>query len=280
MKLQGQFPSAQRHKVFLGSYRLRLLFPNGSTGYVGRGSVGLLGHICHFLGGVTGSPLLRIGNFCESAQTSIILDGEHANRQIFNNALDSFPLLREYLRREGEEGWRSEAKGTTIIGNAVLLSLGTTVLSGATIGDGAVIGAQSVVAGNIPDFTIAAGNPASVIRQRLSAAQLEIARELRWWDFDIHYFIQNLKQILDIESNFSELKQNAVYDETPYTVVVNYQKSPEITAPMTISVAGVDIGDKFVPIDAMPAHVSAYFAQMYAPEKDNLTWVPDIFRVE
>jgi acetyltransferase-like isoleucine patch superfamily enzyme len=46
------------------------------------------------------------------------------------------------------------------IGCKVFLGANTTVLKGVTIGDGAVIGASSVVTGEIPPGTIAAGNPA------------------------------------------------------------------------------------------------------------------------
>jgi UDP-3-O-[3-hydroxymyristoyl] glucosamine N-acyltransferase len=50
------------------------------------------------------------------------------------------------------------------IGNGVFLGANTTVLKGAEIGDGAVIGASSVVSGVIAPGVIAAGNPARAIR--------------------------------------------------------------------------------------------------------------------
>jgi acetyltransferase-like isoleucine patch superfamily enzyme len=50
------------------------------------------------------------------------------------------------------------------IGAGSWLGHGTVVLPGATIGRHVVIGANSVVRGEIPDFCIAAGNPATVIR--------------------------------------------------------------------------------------------------------------------
>jgi acetyltransferase-like isoleucine patch superfamily enzyme len=50
------------------------------------------------------------------------------------------------------------------IGAGSWLGHGTVVLPGATIGCHVVIGANSVVRGDIPDFTVAAGNPAKVIK--------------------------------------------------------------------------------------------------------------------
>src|SRR4051812_40381936 len=51
------------------------------------------------------------------------------------------------------------------IGDGSWLGHGTVVLPGATIGRHVVIGANSVVRGEIPDFSVAAGNPARVIRR-------------------------------------------------------------------------------------------------------------------
>jgi acetyltransferase-like isoleucine patch superfamily enzyme len=55
--------------------------------------------------------------------------------------------------------------GEIIIGRNVWLGDGVCILAGATIGDGAIIGANSIVRGAIPPATIAVGAPARVIRQ-------------------------------------------------------------------------------------------------------------------
>ena len=277
MKLTGQFPLKLRPKVFLASYRLRLVFANGASALVGRGSVGVIGHLCHFSGAVPTFPLISIGNFCESAEARILLDGDHVNDQIFNLTLGDFPMIREALRREGIESWRSRAKAQTVIGNAVVLSKECIVLSGAQIGDGALVGAGAVVSRSVPDFCIAAGNPCQIIRERLTPAQREMASELRWWDFDILCFLKYAGLLLDIEKNFVHLKRVAEYDEQVETVVLSYVKSPEIGAAMTIKVIGVDFAGEFRPIGQMPA-IDAYFAQLYAPATASLVWVPDIFR--
>ena len=51
------------------------------------------------------------------------------------------------------------------VGDGSWLGHGTVVLPGATIGEHVVIGANSVVRGEIPPFTIAAGNPAKVVKE-------------------------------------------------------------------------------------------------------------------
>ena len=51
-----------------------------------------------------------------------------------------------------------------VIGDDVFLGMHCLVLKGSRIGTGSVIGAGSVVTGNIPPMVIAAGNPARVVR--------------------------------------------------------------------------------------------------------------------
>ncbi|RMF98059.1 MAG: acyltransferase [Candidatus Schekmanbacteria bacterium] len=53
-----------------------------------------------------------------------------------------------------------------VIGNDVWIGANCVILSGVTIGDGAVIAAGAVVTKDIPPYTIAGGVPAKVIKQR------------------------------------------------------------------------------------------------------------------
>lgn len=56
------------------------------------------------------------------------------------------------------------SKGAVVIGKNVWLGDKVTILPGVTIGDGAIIGANSVVTKDIPAYTIACGNPAKIIK--------------------------------------------------------------------------------------------------------------------
>jgi acetyltransferase-like isoleucine patch superfamily enzyme len=51
------------------------------------------------------------------------------------------------------------------IGNAVWIGFDSVVLPGVTIGDGSIVGCRSVVAADVPPYTLVAGNPARVVRQ-------------------------------------------------------------------------------------------------------------------
>jgi acetyltransferase-like isoleucine patch superfamily enzyme len=73
-----------------------------------------------------------------------------------------------------------------IIGNDVFIGHNVTILPGVNkIGDGALIGAGSVVTKDVPDFAIVAGNPAKILRYRFSKeTQLKI-KASKWWEKDI-----------------------------------------------------------------------------------------------
>ena len=56
-------------------------------------------------------------------------------------------------------------KGNTVIGNDVWIGRESIIMPGVTIGQGAIIGSGSVVTKDIPDWTIAVGSPAKVIKE-------------------------------------------------------------------------------------------------------------------
>lgn len=126
---------------------------------------------------------LIIGKFCQIASgVRFIMNG--ANHQM--NAVSTFPF---YIF----QGWHQEnppltempLKGDTVIGNDVWIGQNSTILPGIHIGDGAIIGLNSVVGNDVPPYTIVAGNPAKEIRKRFDAELTELMLEFRWWDKSI-----------------------------------------------------------------------------------------------
>lgn len=73
----------------------------------------------------------------------------------------------------------------TKLGNDVWIGNNSVILSGIEIGDGAVIGAGSVVTKSIPPFAIAVGNPAKVIRYRFNVETIEKLKIIGWWNLDL-----------------------------------------------------------------------------------------------
>ena len=61
--------------------------------------------------------------------------------------------------------WSGVGAAPIRIGDRVWIGFGAVILKGVTIGEGAVIGARSVVAKDVEAYTVVAGNPATLIRR-------------------------------------------------------------------------------------------------------------------
>jgi carbonic anhydrase/acetyltransferase-like protein (isoleucine patch superfamily) len=61
--------------------------------------------------------------------------------------------------------------------------MGVIILSGVTIGNGAILGAYSVVRRDVRPYAIAIGNPAQESRRRFSDEQIEALEAIAWWDW-------------------------------------------------------------------------------------------------
>jgi acetyltransferase-like isoleucine patch superfamily enzyme len=71
------------------------------------------------------------------------------------------------------------------IGSDVWMGHNVNVMPGVSIGDGAVVGAGSVVTKDVSPFAIVAGAPASVKRFRFSDEVVERLMRVRWWDLEL-----------------------------------------------------------------------------------------------
>ncbi len=109
---------------------------------------------------------LIIGKFCAIARgIEFVMNGA-------NHRMDSITTYPFYIMGNG---WDKivptinelPIKGDTIVGNDVWIGQNVTVMPGVHIGDGAIIGASSVVASDIPPYSVAVGNPCRVIKKGL-----------------------------------------------------------------------------------------------------------------
>ena len=94
------------------------------------------------------------------------------------------------------------------MGNDVWIGQNATILPGVHIGDGAVIGANAVVAKDVPPYAVVVGNPAVIKKYRFDQETINLLLELKWWDKDIEV-IKKLIPLLtgDLENSKKELKE-------------------------------------------------------------------------
>jgi len=89
------------------------------------------------------------------------------------------------------------SRGDIKIGNDVWIGRGARVLSGVTVGDGAVIGGYSVVAKDVRPYAIVVGNPAREIRRRFTDAQIELLQAIAWWDWPMEKIVACVHELCD-----------------------------------------------------------------------------------
>jgi acetyltransferase-like isoleucine patch superfamily enzyme len=75
-------------------------------------------------------------------------------------------------------------KGNIHVGSDVWIGAKSTIMSGVTIGDGAIIGSTSTVAKDVPPYAIVVGNPARVVKYRFTQAQIDGLLQIQWWNWD------------------------------------------------------------------------------------------------
>lgn len=78
-----------------------------------------------------------------------------------------------------------------IIENDVWIGRNATLLGGITIGNGAIIGAEAVVAKDVEPYSIVIGNPIRVLRYRFPPEKIEALQKIKWWDWDDEKMIEH-----------------------------------------------------------------------------------------
>lgn len=138
----------------------------------------------------TGDRLI-IGKFCMIASgAEFIMNG--ANH--LSKAVSAYPFA--VFGNGWEDAMMDKTypnKGDLIIGNDVWIGYKATLLAGITIGDGAIIGAKSVVTSDVDPYTIVGGNPARPLRKRFSEVDIAQLLAMRWWDWPIEKITRHIQ---------------------------------------------------------------------------------------
>ena len=138
---------------------------------------------------------LKIGKFCSIACGAKFLftSANHAMRPL---STYTFPIFFEEWGLDVSEirsAW--DNKGDIVVGNDVWIGYEAVILSGVTIGDGAIVGTRAVVTRDVPPYTIVGGVPAKSIRKRFDDETIEKLLRLRWWDWDERAISRGLSAI-------------------------------------------------------------------------------------
>lgn len=138
---------------------------------------------------------LVVGKFCSIACGAKFLFNS-ANHSLTSLATYTFPLFFEEWGLEKQrvrDAW--DNKGDIVIGNDVWIGYEAIILSGVTVGDGAIIGSRAVVTKDVPPYTIVGGVPAKPIRKRFDENTIAALLQVRWWDWPERRIQENIQNI-------------------------------------------------------------------------------------
>ena len=127
---------------------------------------------------------LKIGKFCSIACGAKFLFTS-ANHKMRSLSTYPFPIFFEEWGLDVKnicDAW--DNKGDIVIGNDVWIGYEAVILSGVTIGDGAIIGSRAVVTKDVEPYTIVGGVPAKFIRKRFDDKTILKLENIRWWNWD------------------------------------------------------------------------------------------------
>ncbi|HEX7411743.1 MAG TPA: CatB-related O-acetyltransferase [Bacteroidales bacterium] len=122
-----------------------------------------------------------IGNFCSIAYGVKIGLGNHPTQWVSTHP---FAYDNKYGFVAQIRPFDEQTTQKCTIGNDVWIGANATILAGITVGDGAIIGANSLVTSDVEPYSIVAGTPAKHIRFRFDQQTISGLQQLKWWNWD------------------------------------------------------------------------------------------------
>jgi acetyltransferase-like isoleucine patch superfamily enzyme len=148
---------------------------------------------------------LEIGNYCSIAPgVTVLLGGNHRYNRVTTYP---FNIKNGFGHNTEPDGY---SNGNVIIQNDVWIGYGVTIMSGVTIGNGAIVAANAHIIKDVAPYTIVGGNPAKLIRNRFTPVQTNALLALAWWDWPLHKIEQFADLLLrpDIDDFINSASQN------------------------------------------------------------------------
>lgn len=129
----------------------------------------------------------EIGKYCSIAPQVSTVIGRHPTRDFVSTHPAFFRVKNisniSFVEEDSYDDIKWLTNNSAIkVGNDVWIGQGARFTDGVTIGDGAIIAANSFVTKDVPAYTIVGGTPAVEIRKRFSEEEIEFLENLEWWD--------------------------------------------------------------------------------------------------
>ncbi|UXI03891.1 CatB-related O-acetyltransferase [Photobacterium sp. TY1-4] len=129
---------------------------------------------------------LYIGDYvCIGAEAVILMGGNHTHR---SDWFSLYPFMDRI-----EEAYQS--KGDTVLEDGCWIGMRAMIIPGVTVGEGAIVAANSVITKNVAPYTVVGGNPAKAIRRRFPEETIRRLMALKIYDWPEEKF-EALKDLI------------------------------------------------------------------------------------
>jgi virginiamycin A acetyltransferase len=141
----------------------------------------------------------KIGKYCSISWGVTIGPGEHDYTRITSHDFlyNDFCELRPNSKKLPYDRFEKKCA----IGNDVWIGTNSTILRGTKIGDGAIVGANSLVNKDVPPYAIVVGSPAKIIKFRFSEQIINELLDLKWWNLPPNIIKENFDIFEDKDIN-------------------------------------------------------------------------------
>lgn len=139
-----------------------------------------------------------IGKFCSIGPNVKIAPGRHPTSNYVSTHPSTFSNHRHFSKNFVKEAVFDNYQKVTI-GNDVWIGANCVIIDGVTIGDGAIIAANSVVTKDVSDYEICGGVPARFIKKRFTENEIEFLKKKKWWDEKEDWIQANISKFWSID---------------------------------------------------------------------------------
>ncbi|MGO4572323.1 CatB-related O-acetyltransferase [Microvirga sp. 2TAF3] len=152
------YPAVELMNVFMGAYSYAA--PRASLAYA------------------------SIGRYCSIGNEVLMRGSAHPTQWLTTHPLSYQNIYRTFADYQPPFQFDGYSK-ITQVGHDVWIGNRAVLLPGVKIGHGAVIGAGTVVAKDVPDYAVVVGNPGRVVKYRFDEKTIARLLKAQWWQYDM-----------------------------------------------------------------------------------------------
>jgi len=166
---------------------------------------------------------VSVGRYCSIGRGVSVGTGEHALEALSTGG----PIQNNYASKQYSVADKTH-NIRTLIKDDVWIGDNATIFSGVTIGMGAVIGTGAVVTSDIPDYAVAVGIPARVMKYRFEDHIIEQLIKSEWYNYDPEDILSICNELIEMDTFLECLQKSGftpVFEKEQYIEISKRAKN-------------------------------------------------------